>query len=80
MARREHGDRMRALALTDAGMAATAHVARPRVEIRTTGTGQATRHVVWCATPGCSFVYAAAVKTDANDQARLHRATHRQEK
>ena len=68
---------MRALALTDTGLAATAHIARPRVEIRTAGHADATRHVVWCSTPGCTFVYTAVAKTDATDQAKWHRARHR---
>lgn len=75
--RRKPGDRMRTVALTDKGMAATAHIAKPKVEIRTAGTGTAIRHIVWCSTPGCAFVYAAAVKSDANDQAKWHRNSHR---
>lgn len=51
---------------------------RPVVLIRAARRGDgSTSHVVWCSTGFCEFVYVAAVKTDAQDQARHHRAQHR---
>jgi len=54
-------------------------MSRPIVVIRPTSRGGYPRgaHVVWCHEPGCEYVYVAAVKTDAQDQARYHRDHHR---
>lgn len=56
-----------------------ASLSRPVVHIRpANGVAGRTYHVAWCATDDCEFVYIAAVKTDAQEQARWHRDSHRQ--
>ena len=55
---------------------------RPRVTIephpKTFATGAtAIYHLVTCHVPACGFTYDAAVKTDAEDQAKWHRHHHR---
>ncbi|WP_020385947.1 hypothetical protein [Kribbella catacumbae] len=60
-------------------------MARPLVYIRPTGVPEAggwpgsKQQVVWCATGDCTYVYVAAVKVDADEKARWHRAKHRKE-
>lgn len=61
-------------------MAKPTNAPRPVVLIRPASRSDgSTSHVVWCQTADCQFVYVAAVKTDAQDQARYHREHHRKD-